>query len=154
MIFQGQEFLQGGAFNDWQALDWTRAEKLEGIVLAHKHLIALRKNNHGNTKGLTGQCLNILHLNEESKVLAYHRWENGGTNDDVIVVINFANRGQKDYWLNFPRSGKWKILFNSNWKGYSPDFEDIGNAPEVNVEKDSGKVDLGPYSAIIMSHAN
>jgi 1,4-alpha-glucan branching enzyme len=150
MIFQGQEFMQGGAFNDWQALDWTRSEKFNGIVEAHKHLIELRKNINGITKGLTGQNINILHLNEENKVLAYHRWENGGVNDDVIVIINFANREQKDYWLDFPRTGSWKVLFNSNWKGYSSDFEDIGNE-EINVENDHGQVDIGPYSVLILS---
>jgi 1,4-alpha-glucan branching enzyme len=151
MIFQGQEFMQGGAFNDWQALDWKRAEKYSGIVSAHKHLIALRKNDNGNSKGLCGQSINILHLNEESKVLAYHRWENGGANDDVVVVINFANREQKDYWINFPRPGTWNVLFNSNWQGYSPDFENIGNVEQVQADNGSCKLDLGPYSVQVFS---
>jgi 1,4-alpha-glucan branching enzyme len=150
MLLQGQEFMQGGSFNDWQALDWKRSKELAGIVTANKHLIALRKNEYNNSTGLTGQSLNILHLNEESKVLACHRWQNGGPGDDVIVVINFANQAQENYWINFPRPGIWKVRFNSNWKGYSPDFEEIG-VSEVMVEKDSATIKLGPYSALILS---
>jgi 1,4-alpha-glucan branching enzyme len=150
MILQGQEFMQGGSFNDWQALDWTKIEKYHGIVDAHKHLIALRKNQYDTTLGLTTQSFNVLHLNEGEKVLVYHRWDKGGPGDDVIVVINFANKEQKDYWVNFPRDGSWKVRFNSNWKGYSPDFEEIG-VSETDVTDGRGKISLGPYSVIILS---
>ncbi len=150
MLFQGQEFLEGGSFNDWQALDWERSEKLSGIVLAHQHLIALRRNQYGSTRGLTGQSFTILHLNEESKVLAYHRWDQGGSGDDVIVVFNLANRDQKDYFINFPRPGVWKVRFNSDWKGYSPDFKD-NNIQEVHVDGAGAALEIGPYSILVLS---
>jgi 1,4-alpha-glucan branching enzyme len=150
MLLQGQEFMQGGNFNDWQALDWKKAKELSGIVMAHKHLISLRKNEFDNTKGLTGQSLKVLHLNEQDKVLAYHRWENGGPGDDVIVVINFTNRELGGYLINFPKKGIWKVRFNSSWKGYSPDFEEMG-VSEAIVENDNGKVKLAPYSVLILS---
>lgn len=150
MLLQGQEFLEGGSFNDWQALDWERAEKLSGIVLANKHLIALRKNTYGNTRGLTGQSFTILHLNEESKVMAYHRWHDGGPGDDVVIVLNLANKTHKDYFVNFPRKGVWQARFNSDWKGYSPEFKDT-KIPEVNVEGDGAAITIAPYSALIFS---
>lgn len=150
MLFQGQEFLEGGSFNDWQALEWGRAEKLHGIVAAHKHLIALRKNAHNNTRGLIGQSFALLHLNEENKVLAYHRWDQGGAGDDVVVVFNLANRQQDNYFINFPRAGSWKVRFNSDWKGYSPDFRDTQSS-EVQVESDGGAIQIGPYSVLILS---
>lgn len=150
MLFAGQEFMQGGSFTDWQALDWNNCDKFAGIVTANKHLLALRKNEYNTTRGLISQSFNILHLNEEEKVLAYHRWDQGGVGDDVLVIINFANKSQKNYWLNFPRLGIWKVRFNSNWKGYSPDFEEIGVA-EVVVEEGGGKIQIGPYSVIILS---
>jgi 1,4-alpha-glucan branching enzyme len=150
MIFQGQEFMQGGSFNDWQALNWKNVEQFSGIVDAHKHLIALRQNSYNNTLGLISQSFNIMHLNEAEKVLVYHRWDKGGPGDDVIVAINFANKEQKDYWINFPNDGVWKVRFNSNWKGYSPDFEEIG-VSETKAENTSGKISLGPYSVIILS---
>jgi 1,4-alpha-glucan branching enzyme len=150
MLFQGQEFLEGGSFNDWQALEWDRAEKLAGIVTAHRHLIALRKNQHHNTRGLTGQSFTILHLNEENKILAYHRWDQGGEGDDVVVVFNFANRTQKDYIINFPRAGTWTTRFNSDWKGYSPEFKDT-EISAVTVEDGTGAITIAPYSILIFS---
>lgn len=150
MLFQGQEFLEGGSFNDWQALNWGRAEELSGIVLAHKHLIALRKNQFGSTRGLLGQSFTILHLNEEQKVLVYHRWDQGGPGDDVVVVFNLANRDQKDYFINFPRPGVWRVRFNSDWKGYSPDFEN-SDIKEVNVEGAGAAIAVAPYSVLIFS---
>ena len=150
MLFQGQEFLEGGSFNDWRALDWERSEKLDGIVLAHKHLIALRKNEYGNTRGLTGQSFTVLHLNEESKVLVYHRWDQGGAGDDVVVVFNLANREQKDYFVNFPRPGVWQVRFNSDWKGYSPDFKG-SSTKDVHVDGDGAALDIAPYSVLILS---
>ncbi|MBX4199689.1 alpha amylase C-terminal domain-containing protein, partial [Candidatus Saccharibacteria bacterium] len=153
MLFQGQEFMEGGSFNDWQALDWANAEKFSGMVQAYKHLVALRKNQYGNTVGLTGHSFNILHLNDESKVLAYHRWDKGGSGDDVVVVLNFANRLLKDYSINFPRDGAWKVRFNSSWKGYSSDFK-YQEVKDVNVENKSGAFSLAPYSVLILSQGN
>jgi 1,4-alpha-glucan branching enzyme len=57
MLLQGQEFMQGGSFSDWEALDWEKAAHFSGIVEAHKHLIGLRKNQYSNTAGLTGQSI-------------------------------------------------------------------------------------------------
>lgn len=150
MLFQGQEFLQGGSFNDWRALDWDNAEKMSGIVLAHKHLIALRRNQYNNTRGLQGHGFAVLHLNEESKVLAYHRWDQGGPGDDVVVVINFANRVQKDYLIHFPCPGIWRARFNSDWKGYSQDFKDT-QLDTVTVENGQAPVTIAPYSVLIFS---
>lgn len=150
MLFYGQEFLEEGSFNDWRGLDWEKAEKFEGMVLAHAHMIALRKNQYGTTRGLTGQSFSIIHLNEESKLLAYHRWDNGGAGDDVVVIINFANRLQKDYSINFPHKGTWVVRFNSDWKGYSPDFRNTTTST-VAVDDDSGQFTIGPYSVLILS---
>jgi 1,4-alpha-glucan branching enzyme len=153
MLLQGQEFMQGGSFNDWQALDWKKAKDFAGIVMAHKHLISLRKNEFGNTAGLIGQSLKILHQSEENKLLAYHRWENGGIGDDVIVVINFTNREQRDYLINFPKDGIWKVRFDSSWKGYSSDFEEMGVSETIS-ENGQAKINLAPYSVAILSQDN
>jgi 1,4-alpha-glucan branching enzyme len=150
MLLQGEEFLQGGNFNDWQALEWDKSEQFKGIVLAYKHLIGLRKNQHGNTAGLLGQSVNVLHLNDEAKVLAYHRWNQGGRGDDVVVILNFANKTLESYRLNFPRPGTWTVRFNSSWKGYSPDFKEV-NVNEVQVDSDTGTLTLPPYSVLILS---
>jgi 1,4-alpha-glucan branching enzyme len=150
MIFQGQEFMTGGSFNDWDGLDWENAGRFAGIVDAYKHLIALRKNMNNMSAGLLGRNVNLVHLNENDKVIGYHRWQNGGPKDDVVIIINFGNREFKDYSLNFPRNGTWHVRFNSTLKSYSPDFKDA-DIPDVQVANGAGTIVLPPSSAIILS---
>ena len=150
MLFQGQEFMQGGNFNDWQCLDWQNATDHVGIVNAYKHLINLRKNIYHNTAGLMGQNINLIHVDENNKVIAYHRWSNGGPGDDVMVIANFSNELHKEYYLGFPNNGTWTVRFNSSWKGYSSDFKGI-NVAEVKVDTGNGSIVLPPQSVIILS---
>jgi hypothetical protein len=79
-------------------------------------------NRDGFTRGLCGQFTHVYHLQDERKVLACHRWDNGGPADDVVVVANFLNERR---WLRhrLPAAGTWKLRFNSDWQGYSEDFE-------------------------------
>jgi 1,4-alpha-glucan branching enzyme len=150
MLFQGQEFMQAGSFNDWQGMDWQNVDDHNGIVEAHKHLVSLRKNVHGNTAGLTSQNVNLMHVDEDNKVIAYHRWNNGGPKDDVVVVVNFYNHAHQEYVMGFPRNGSWKVRFNSTWQGYSNDFKNVA-VPEIIVDNGSGSIVLPPSSAIILS---
>ena len=69
----------------------------------YRDLIALRRNLTGKTGGLTGQNLNVFHLDNGNKTLAYHRWENGGAGDDVVVVANFSNVPLQNLNIGFPR---------------------------------------------------
>jgi len=150
MLFQGQELMEGGVFNDWQSVDWSRAERFAGIIQAYQHLIGLRKNSGGVSAGLTGGDINLMHVDDGNKVIAYHRWKNGGPRDDVVVVINFANHQHLEYNLGLPRNGTWHVRFNSTWKGYDPDFKDL-TVPDVKVDNGSGTLVLPPSSVIILS---
>lgn len=51
MLFQGQEFLQGGWFRDDVPLDWSLDDEYHGIVRLYRDLVALRRNFAGRTKG-------------------------------------------------------------------------------------------------------
>ena len=159
MLFQGQEFLDIASFNDSTALDWTRPERFSGILLLYRDLIRLRRNWHNNTRGLTGQQINIFHLNDSDKLLAFHRWENGGAGDDVVVVINLSNRRYDSYVIGFPREGIWRTRFNSDWNGYSSDFANHSSSAVIAEDgsKDAmpcrGSVSIGAYSAVIFSQA-
>lgn len=150
MLLQGQEFMQGGSFNDWQELDWEKADHFGGIILAYKHLIALRKNAYGLSGGLLGQNFQITQVDHDNKVIGYHRWDKGGPRDDVVIVINFGSTHFADYALKFPRKGKWRARFNSSWKGYSPDFKGV-DVPEVTVEAEEATFTLPPSCALIFS---
>jgi 1,4-alpha-glucan branching enzyme len=158
MLFMGQEFLENGWFhNDPLELDWSKASTNAGIVRLYGDLIHLRRNWFNNTRGLQGQSTNVFHVNDAAKVLAFHRWDRGGNGDDVIVVLNFANQAYRSYTIGLPRGGRWRVRFNSDWNGYSPDF---GNWFSYDTDANStpcdhmpfgGNVGLGPYTAIVLS---
>lgn len=151
MLLQGQEFMQEGAFNDWKMLEWEKTEQFSGIVLAHKHLIDLRLNKYSNTAGLLGQYTKLIHRDEENNVIAYHRKDKGGAGDDTVVVINFSAKKFKEYSITLPYEGDWRVRFNSCWKGYSVDFQEM---PLVNTVADkNGKatISLAAFSAVIFS---
>lgn len=157
MIFQGQEFLEDGYFSDSDPLDWSKASTYSGINLLYRDLIRLRRNWFNNTRGLRGGNVNVHHVNNTGKVIAYHRWENGGPGDDVVVVANFSNTYFPSYNIGFPRGGLWYVRFNSDANVYSGDF---GNTPTLDTVAYSGGKDsmsynasfaIGPYSVVIFS---
>jgi 1,4-alpha-glucan branching enzyme len=157
MIFQGQEFLQYGWFDASQELTWSLASSQSGILNLYRDLIHLRRNWFNNTRGLQGQNLNVHHVNNTNKVIAFHRWNQGGDGDDVVVLLNMANQAYDNYVIGFPREGLWRVRFNSDWNGYSPDF---GNHSSFDTWTNPGSPDgmpysasvgLGPYSTVILS---
>ena len=149
MLFEGQEFLEDGWFRDDKAIDWSKLKIFQGIGRLYRDLIHLRRNLHGNTKGLLGPFVRVHHLNAVDKVIAFHRWAEGGAKDDVIVVASFTNRSfENDYRIGLPREGRWIIRFNSDWKGYSPDFNDVSN-PEGQVITENKQRDGYDYSGVI-----
>lgn len=157
MLFQGQEFLEGGWFRDTVPVDWDQKDEFHGIVRLYRDLIRLRLNREGFTRGLCGQFTQVYHVNDESKVIAFHRWDKGGAADDVVVVANFFHEPHDGYVIGFPAAGSWKLRFNSDWQGYSDDFQDY---PSTNVAAEPGECDgfpfhaalsIGPYSVLIFS---
>jgi 1,4-alpha-glucan branching enzyme len=146
MLFQGQEFLEGGWFRDSVPVDWDQSIEFRGIVRLYRDLIGLRLNRVGFAKGLIGQFTQIYHLHEDRKLIAFHRWDQGGPGDDVVIIANFLHEPQEEYVLGFPSSGTWKLRFNSDWEGYSETF---GNFRSKDVVTQNGQTDSFPYYAAI-----
>lgn len=162
MIFQGQEFLEDGWFDDHDPLDWSKTTQHRGIRTLYRDLIHLRRNGFGETRGLTGQHVNVHHINNALKVIAYHRWEYGGPGDDVVIVANFANRAIEGYTIGFPRPGIWRVRLNSDVKEYDKTFQEhlcpdviAATAPDKAHAFDGlscfGNISIGPYSVLIFS---
>jgi 1,4-alpha-glucan branching enzyme len=157
MLFQGQEFLEGEWFRDTVPVDWHQQEQFRGIIRLYRDLIRLRLNEAGCSRGLCGQFTQVYHLNEERKMLAFHRWDGGGPADDVVVIANFSNQVQENYVLGFPALGAWKLRFNSDWHGYSERFDGHQSGDIIAVEKSrdtlpfQASVSMAPYSALIYS---
>ena len=89
--------------------------------------------------------------------MAFHRWDQGGPGDDVVVVANFANRSYNSYEIGFPRWGGWRVRFNSDAGVYGNDF---GNQAGYDTFAGGGgrddmpargNVGIGPYSVLILS---
>lgn len=131
MIFQGQEALEGGWFSDDDPLDWLRADDFHGIARLYQDLIDLRLNRGGVTRGLTGSGLNVFHVDEDAKVIAFQRWAEHGPGDDVVVVANFHRDVRERYRIGWPAGGLWKLRFNSDASAYSAAF---GDFPTFDVE--------------------
>jgi 1,4-alpha-glucan branching enzyme len=157
MLFQGQEFLEGGWFRDTVPVDWDQNEEFHGIVRLYRDLIRLRLNIDGFTRGLCGQFTQIYHQDDQRKLIAFHRWDKGGPSDDVVVVANFFHEAQDRHIIGFPSPGFWKLRFNSDWNGYNDDFQ---NYPSNGIVADDGYYDglpwhgtisIGPYSVLIFS---
>ncbi len=157
MIFQGQEFLEDGYFQDTDPLDWTRATTYSGLVDLYTDLISLRRDLSGNAAGLSANNVNVHHINNTNKVIAYHRWDQGGSGDDVIVVANFSGTGYTAYNVGFPSSGTWRVRFNSDASIYDSSFSNW-NSNDVTANwgsKDgmnyNASVGVGPYTVIVLS---
>ena len=155
MIFQGQEFLEDGWFDDHDPLDWGKARRYAGMVRLYRDLIRLRRNLDGATRGLTGQHVDVYQVDNDQKLIAFHRWAEGGAGDDVVVVANFANRAQVELPLRFPYAGRWRLRFNSDRRVYDRAFTNLG--ADVTAVADPataaplGLVTIGPYAALIFS---
>jgi len=147
MLLAGSEFLQGGDFNDWSALDWQNVAKFLGVVTAHQHLIALRKNLYDDSGGLAANDFREILADETAKVLVYQRGQDGV--QPVIVIANFNNAKVANYSLQFLPDSDWKVRFNSSWKGYSPDFREL-KIDQVNQQT---KLDLPAYIVLVLTRA-
>ncbi|WP_428561752.1 MAG: alpha-amylase family glycosyl hydrolase [Solidesulfovibrio sp. DCME] len=160
MLFQGQEMLAPGYFQDNVPLDWSLLHTYSGISTLYRDMIRLRRNWYNETRGLRGHHINVHHSNNTDKCIAFHRFENGGPGDDVVVVANFANRAYPSYTIGFPRPGLWRVRLNTDGYVYSPDF---GNSFSYDTTTEDlpqdgmpyrANIGIGPYSLIILSQNN
>ncbi|WP_436717945.1 alpha-amylase family glycosyl hydrolase [Roseiconus lacunae] len=149
MLFQGQELLEDEWFRDTDPLDWTRAKKLSGIKRLFVDLIHLRRE----LPGLRGQSIEVRHVNESDKVIAFVRGDRDG--NEVVVVVNFANRTWESYEIGMPSPGEWILRLNTDWDGYDRSFEDhpAENITAISEDRDGfsakATVSIGPYAVLV-----
>ncbi|MEV6346330.1 alpha-amylase family glycosyl hydrolase [Actinoplanes sp. NPDC051851] len=123
MIFMGQEFLEDKLWSDSPG----RTDRLiwwDGAFGADRHMadflrftremIALRRS----LPGLRGGALDILHVDEANRVVAYRR-------DDVLIVLTFSETTLHDYRI--PVAGEWREVFNTDFYDHFPNPLVAGN---------------------------
>ncbi len=157
MLFQGQELIEGSWFSDDDPLDWSLRQSNKGLLRLHRDLIRLRRNVDDTTRGLKGPNVAIVRVDEHARILAYHRWEEGGPRDDVLVLASFSSTPQESYRIGVPRPGLWRVRCNSDWDGYDEEFATV---PALDATSDDEPMDgmehsiavgVGPYTVIILS---
>jgi 1,4-alpha-glucan branching enzyme len=159
MLFQGQELLEDRWFDDTVALDWAKAQSNDGILRLHRDLIALRRtrDDDGATRGLRGQHVDVLRADRDAKIIAFHRWADGGPHDDTVIIANFADRHVTNLRLGLPARGRWRVRLNSDSGAYAQEF---GGHEAFDLDADGGPLDgcrqsglvsVGPYSAVVLS---
>lgn len=158
MLFMGQEFLEYRPFPNYgadpQPIDWSRKDTYSGIWALYRDMIRLRRDWFNNTRGLRGANVHVLPVSGDN-VLAYHRWDQGGGGDDVMVICNFANQSYANYQVGVPRPGMWRVRFNSDSSNYGfgnwPCYDTDGNGPPMNGMPSSADVSLGAYTCLVLS---
>ena len=157
MLFMGQEFLEYRPFPNYgdspQPIDWSRKDTYNGIWTLYRDMIGLRRSNP-NTRGLRGPNVHVLPVFGDN-VLVYHRWNQGGTGDDVVVVCNFANQSYANYQTGVPRQGMWRVRFNSDSNDYGfgnwPSYDTHANGPAMNEMPYSADLSIGAYTCLVLS---
>ncbi len=155
MLFQGQEFIEDEYFQDTEPLDWKKQENHRGINRLVGDLIKLRTGDHDGGNGLRTQDINIIHLNQETKVLAYIRGK--GSENPVLIVLNFSNQDRGGYGIGMDEGIDWKLRVYSVAKEYDSDFSEIEvTNPQIIEEVTdhkafTGKIDIPGYAALIFT---
>jgi 1,4-alpha-glucan branching enzyme len=120
MLFMGQEFLEDKYWTDSQGrpellLWWAGVEGADrDMVDFHRftrELLWLRRRQ----PALSADGLNVFHVDEQNRILAFQRWVPGAGHDLVVVIsLNENSFHQRSYELGFPQSGHWEEVFNSD----------------------------------------
>ncbi len=134
-LFMGQEFLEDKNWSDspdnaadsllwWDGL--TSDHAMHDQLACVRDLVALRRAS----PALCGESINVYHVHNGNRVIAYHRWmETGG--QDLIVVASLNEATYWDYSLGFPRPGYWREIFNSDSYDHLPNPQTAGNGGGV-----------------------
>jgi 1,4-alpha-glucan branching enzyme len=147
MLLQGSEFMQEGSFNDWKALEWERAIEHQGVVLAYQHLIALRKNEYGDSEPLAHSPITLIHVDKNNGVVAYRRGET------FLIIVNFGAKSIEDYEIPLTSDEPWHKRFDSLWDGYDTSFSSV--VPSVVSPKNNRiSISLAAHQALIFSQSN
>jgi 1,4-alpha-glucan branching enzyme len=118
MLFMGQEFLEDKYWSDspnyfgdtliwWDGLDTDRA--MQDQLRFCRELIQIRSRY----PALCGDQINVFHVHNDNRVLAFHRWLNG-VGGDVVCVVSLREETWWSYRVGLPLPGAWSEVFNSD----------------------------------------
>lgn len=158
MLFMGQEFLEdklwsdspkaSGAFLWWDGLEGQDRHMGDHHRFT-RDLIRLRRRQ----PALRSEPVNVFHVDEENRIVAFHRWV-PGIGRDVVVVVSLREQSFYDhgYRLGFPQPGHWHEVFNSDIYDHFFNQGAIGNPGGLSA--DGGGMHGLPHSGGISIPAN
>jgi 1,4-alpha-glucan branching enzyme len=135
MLFMGQEILEDKYWSDSpdfyaDSLIWWDGLGSDPRMRDHlrfiRELIRVRREN----RALTSDRIRVFHVNNDNRVIAFHRWVEGA-GDDVVVVASFNESTWYSYGLGFPRAGAWREVFNSDVYEQFPNPSVAGNGGSI-----------------------
>jgi 1,4-alpha-glucan branching enzyme len=120
LIFMGQSFLEDKQWADdagnhpelllwWDGLDFGKDAHMGRFHRFMEELIWLRRAE----PALRSETLSVLHVHEENRILAFHRWL-PTVGRDVVVVASLNDNIFSSYELPWPIAGDWHETFNSD----------------------------------------
>lgn len=121
MLFMGQEFLEDKNWSDdagndpglllwWEGLD----DGIDREMTYHLQFVQAACRVRRDQPALRGERLNVVHVHNDNRVLAFHRWLEG-QGSDVMVVVSLNERTQYEYEIGFPAAGPWREILNSEY---------------------------------------
>ncbi|HEY5603047.1 MAG TPA: alpha-amylase family glycosyl hydrolase [Gammaproteobacteria bacterium] len=135
MLFMGQEILEDKYWSDapnpdtlvwWEGL--KQDQHMRDYCRFTCDLVRLRRRH----PALRGEAINVFHVHEGNRVMAYHRWlENIGR--DVVVVVSLNESALPAYELGFPVYGAWLEVCNSDAYDHWPNPNVSGNAGRIHA---------------------
>jgi 1,4-alpha-glucan branching enzyme len=121
-LFMGQEFLEDKQWSDqpnspfqiwWDGLGQGVRPMVDFLHFT-REVIAARNR----LRGLSGSGINVFHVHNDNRVLAFHRWV-PGEGHDVVVVTSLKESTFFNYEIGLPGGGYWREEINSdvydNW---------------------------------------
>ena len=142
MIFQGQEVLMTGHFDDSEEMSWENETEHPDIVRLYRDLISLRRNLHGRGRALMTQDFQVLHANYIEKILVFVRGNDAC--GKFLVVVNLTNRAWESYRFPLPHDGNWRLVFKADAPVYGNDF---GSTETDSLVAETIGMDHSPFSA-------
>ena len=137
-IFMGQECLESAQWSDvterapavnWQALNQNNERK--AFLQFSQTLLALRARE----PALSSETINVFHVHNDNRVLAFHRWL-PGVGRDVVVIVSLNEQSFSEYTIGVPFGGTWYYYLNSD------DFEFPATLPMINVQTQANSIPM------------
>lgn len=136
MLFMGQEFLEDKQWSDDLSVVsdhliwWGGLQQGDKAMVDHlrfvQDLIGLRRRH----PALRGEQVNVFHVHNQNRIIAFHRWLEG-SGRDVVVVASLSEFTFYNYNLGFPRSGQWFEAFNSDVYDNWVNPQKVGNGGSI-----------------------